>query len=242
MYKDFSKIYDKLMYDCDYSAYAEFLRGKICKGRAEKPKGIEIGCGSGEMTLRLHALGLEIAGIDLSPEMLSVAVAKARCQKAKVMFLEGDAVDFEYRKNLDFVVSPIDCFSYLEKEDFIRAVANVRAHLGLGGVFCFDLRAEGALLEMAKEKLFFEDTDELSWFWQCQKDGEKIDMNLTFFLKREDGNYEKIEETQTFFPHKKQDVLQILQEAGFGNIQAFEGGNTEFSLGKDRLLFVCEGI
>lgn len=45
--------------------FAELVRGPV----------LDAGCGPGQITLHLHALGLDVQGIDLSPSMIAVARA-----------------------------------------------------------------------------------------------------------------------------------------------------------------------
>ncbi|MDV6263243.1 class I SAM-dependent DNA methyltransferase [Rhodococcoides yunnanense] len=72
-------------YDTVAESYAELVREEL-DGRhlehgllatfADRVPGghvLEVGCGSGRITDHLHRLGLEVAGIDLSPNMIEVA-------------------------------------------------------------------------------------------------------------------------------------------------------------------------
>ena len=43
---------------------------------ARGPDVLDLGCGTGNLTMRLARLGLHVAGVDLSPEMLAVARRK----------------------------------------------------------------------------------------------------------------------------------------------------------------------
>ena len=45
------------------AVFAETVRGKI----------LDVGCGPGRITAHLHELGMDISGVDLSPEMIGIA-------------------------------------------------------------------------------------------------------------------------------------------------------------------------
>lgn len=52
---------------------------------------LDVGCGTGEMTLLLAEMGYNVTGIDLSEKMLQKARVKAKSSKRKVRFERGDA-------------------------------------------------------------------------------------------------------------------------------------------------------
>ncbi|MGA5824333.1 class I SAM-dependent DNA methyltransferase [Kitasatospora sp. NPDC094028] len=62
--------------------------------RAERPDGkvAELGCGSGRVTGHLHALGLDVSGVDLSPRMVELA----RRDHPEVPFRVGSLFDLPY--------------------------------------------------------------------------------------------------------------------------------------------------
>lgn len=59
------------------SAFADLVRGR---GPVA-----DVGCGPGQVTARLHALGLDASGVDLSPAM----IARARADHPHLRFAEG---------------------------------------------------------------------------------------------------------------------------------------------------------
>ena len=52
---------------------------------------LDLGCGTGELTLVLQQRGCEVVGVDLSPEM----VAKAREKGVDARVMDGHAMTFE---------------------------------------------------------------------------------------------------------------------------------------------------
>ncbi len=239
MYKELSQFYDTLMYDCDYEKWSQYFYSQIKENREGKISGLELGCGSGEMTVRLKKLGLDIHGLDISPEMLEKAYGKALANRLQIMFLEGSCVDFDFKKNLDFVIAPIDCFSYVSQEDIKKTFENVAAHLKAGGVFMFDIRSQHELENTHANNLFFEDADDICWFWENQLCENKVEMNITIFEKV-DKLYKKHTEKQTFFIHKTNDLTAMLQNAGFENITLFSAPDkSEFEEKSQKLLVKC---
>ena len=53
-------------------------------------------------------------------------------------------------------------------------------------------------------------------------------MDLTFFIRRDDGLYERKEETHFQYAHTEEEVVAALKEAGFARVE------TEGHLGGDK--------
>ena len=63
--------YDAINADIDYVKWANFIEkilNKECRSRPELV--LDLGCGTGKMTLELAKRGYDMTGIDYSPEML----------------------------------------------------------------------------------------------------------------------------------------------------------------------------
>ena len=72
---EFSAVYDRLQ-DADYDRFADFYK-KVFEKFNKKPELVlDLGCGTGSVTLRLSKMGYDMIGIDLSCEMLDIARKK----------------------------------------------------------------------------------------------------------------------------------------------------------------------
>jgi ubiquinone/menaquinone biosynthesis C-methylase UbiE len=81
-----AKLYDRIWGKYDYDTDVKFL-DKLLKRHSCK-KVIDIGCGTGNHTVRLSNLGYETTGIDVSPEMLKIAKSKIKGRKIEIK--QGD--------------------------------------------------------------------------------------------------------------------------------------------------------
>ncbi len=66
---------------------------------------LDLGCGTGSLSVLLTELGFTVQGVDLSPRMLEQAAAKALSRGVEVDFLEGDASDPQVDGPFDVVLS-----------------------------------------------------------------------------------------------------------------------------------------
>lgn len=66
---------------------------------------LDIGCGTGTLSVLLAELGYEVLGVDLSPRMLEQAALKAARHRVAVRFELGDAARPEVDGSFDVVLS-----------------------------------------------------------------------------------------------------------------------------------------
>lgn len=63
-------------------------------------------------------------------------------------------------------------------------------------------------------------------------------MDVTLFVKRKDGAFDRFDEHHTQYIHEEEDLSAALSGAGFSLIRA-EGHLGEHKEGSDRLNFIC---
>ena len=86
-YSVLARHYDSLMADTDYAGYADFYERIIEKYAPSQPKRlIDLGCGTGSVSVLLAEKGFEVTGVDLSCEMLSAALKKAPDKHVKAIW------------------------------------------------------------------------------------------------------------------------------------------------------------
>lgn len=105
---------------------------------------LELGCGSGRVLLPTAEAGLEIVGLDNSPEMLALARTKlsqlpAETQ-ARVQFIEADIRDFHLGRTFKLITIPLRSFLHLHTPtDQRQALACIHEHLADDGRLIFNL-------------------------------------------------------------------------------------------------------
>jgi SAM-dependent methyltransferase len=131
----YSRYYDLLYRDKDYAAEAGYVHDLIARYRPGAKTVLDLGCGTGRHAALLAQRGYQVAGVDLSEEMLNVA----RKGAPKLDFTQGDVRTVRLGKTFDVVASLFHVMSYQTSNDDLRAaLATIREHLAPGGVFVFD--------------------------------------------------------------------------------------------------------
>jgi SAM-dependent methyltransferase len=132
-------LYDSFSFSGDLPFYLELAR-------TQGPRVLEVACGSGRVLVPLVRAGFDVVGIDVSPHMLELTHAKldgladgavgagrARLELADMRaFHVGDA-------QFDLAIVAVKSFAYLtERDDQLRCVQTIAAHLRPGGVLAID--------------------------------------------------------------------------------------------------------
>lgn len=135
------------LYDADYEAlgWRDDLALYRELARAAGGPVLEMGCGSGRVLLELARSGVEVSGLDLSPEMLAVLGRRLAAEPPEVRervkrLVVGDARDAEPAERFALVIAPFRVVQhFVERADQRAWLANVTRHLAPGGELVFDV-------------------------------------------------------------------------------------------------------
>ena len=228
MYSDFAGVYDRLMRDVDYDAWATHYRALLKKaGVSDGALVLEAACGTGSMTIRL-ARHYDMLPGDLSQEMLSLAAKKARDAGLVIPFLLQNMRSLKAHKPLDAVIAACDAVNYLQSPaDLSRFLRSAFAALRPGGAVAFDVSSEYKLRQVLGNAPQVYADDTLCYMWQNSwgEKTRKLDMRLDIFTLMGDGAWQRIQEAQTQRAWKEEEISDALQASGFTRVRCF-GGNT----------------
>lgn len=225
-YRDFAGIYDLLMDDFDYPAWADYYMALIAQTGAPVNTICECACGTGSLTVHFAKKGLRVIGVDISREMLELAGEKARQNGVQVQLVCQDMARLALPKPVDAVLATCDGVNYLTSEKRVKAFFEA-AHAALksGGVLAFDISSAHKLRNVLGNSFFGEERDEAAYLWQNRLEGDIVHMDLTFFIQEEEDLYRRITETHRQRAHEVQELTALLQECGFEQIRVFGDQN-----------------
>jgi SAM-dependent methyltransferase len=117
----------------DWPGEIDFYRTMAIEIKEKAGAVLEIGCGTGRVTLQLAQEGISIVGMDLSPAMLNIARQKSY-EVPNVRWVEGDMLAFDLEECFDLIIIPGHSFQFmLTPEDQIASLKCIRRHLAPHG-------------------------------------------------------------------------------------------------------------
>ena len=142
-YTSFAAVYDMFMDNIPYEDWGAYVISLLREQGIEDGLILDLGCGTGSMTEILAREGYDMTGIDISPDMLQIAIEKRMESGADILYLNQDMREFELYGTVRAIVSICDSMNYLlEKEDLVKTLRLVNNYLDPEGIFIFDLNTE----------------------------------------------------------------------------------------------------
>ncbi len=229
-YEEFALVYDMFQDNVDYEAWASYLQDRLTDFDIRDGLVLDLGCGTGTMTELLASAGYDMIGVDGSEEMLLRASEKRAESGHSILYLLQDMTEFELYGTVRAVVSVCDSLNYLlEEEELLQTFRLVNNYLDPGGIFIFDMNTEYKYRELLGSCTIAENREEGSFIWENDYDEESgiNEYDLTLFVRREDGLYEKSEEEhyQKAWPVEK--VKELLEAAGMTVITVYDAYTQE---------------
>ena len=128
----------------DIPFYVSLARAAAARGE----RVLELGCGTGRVTIPMAQTGAEVVGIDNATPMLGVARRKTEALGLKnVSWLQADMADFALRTRFGLAVIPFRSLQMLLTEERQRAcLACIRDHLVAGGRLALNVANPAQLL------------------------------------------------------------------------------------------------
>ena len=246
-YKTTAKYYDSdnkdlLKDDIDfYIDYADKLNGKV----------LELGCGTGRITIPLARAGHQVWGLDVSEPMLDVFREKAKKENKNLQILHGDMRNFKLNQKFKLIFIPFRTFQSLitedEQKDCLKCCHDHLSNDGLFIVNVFKL-LEGHLDEswVQPEKTDYE-TIENGIKIKRTHIRERVDLKnqviypkLIYYVTDKDGVTEKYYEHLAMKYYYADQLKELLQKNGFEVINEF-GYYDKCSIEEGgEIIFVCK--
>ncbi len=223
--------------DCDYPQWSQYFIEGLSRLGAGK-KGMELGCGSGAFSRALARAGYEMTGADLSLPMLTKGKALAAEEGLRIRFLQADARTVRSIEKFDFILSPNDCYNYMPPSALVSAFRHAAACLKKGGIFWFDVSSPCKLRNKVANNMFADDRDDVTYLCFSALSDDRVDLDVTLFVKERNGAYSRFDEKHTQYIHEEGDILAALVQAGF-TVERVEGHLGEDKEGSDRWNFIC---
>ena len=235
IYDLLAPFYDAINADIDYKKWADFFEkifDKECKTRPGLV--LDLGCGTGRMTLELSKRGYDMTGIDYSPEMLDIARDIAEKEGADVLWLCQDMREFELYGTVDATVCCLDCINHLESiDDLERCFKLVHNYLIPDGIFIFDVNGKYKFENIYADNTYAMEEEGGMCVWENYYDADSkiCDFYITLFKECDDGRYERYDETQSERMYTLEELKKSLEKSNMEFVNAYS--DFDFAPGSD---------
>ena len=213
-YDALAVVYDRWTEGNDYDRWAAFVVDRFKNADRPVRHVVDLCCGTGAITRRLHAAGLRVTGIDASAAMLDRARALG---PADVEFVQGALPDAALPSDVEGAVCTFDSLNYLAGDgEFARTLAAVGAALPEGGLFVFDVNSTRKLVELHGNSHYGDDLDDFAYVWRNRMDEANhcVDFLITLFVRGGPAFQRFVEHhRQRWFPHDE--IIAAATDAGF---------------------------
>ena len=249
IYDLLAPIYDDINKEIDYSSWADFIE-RIIESSGDFPEKkliLDLGCGTGKMTLELARRGYDMTGIDNSSEMLDVARASAENEGLEnILWLNQDMREFELYGTVGVTVSCLDCMNHLtNSSDFKKCLSLVHNYLVPGGVFIFDVNGRGKFRRIYADNSYVMENESSMCIWQNYYNDKSgiCHFYITLFSENDSGSYDRYDETQTEKMYTLRSIKNMLSATGFEFVGAYSDfGFSEADDESDRIYIVAKCV
>ena len=225
LYDDaFAKVYDALMDDIDYDAWADYYLDLLARAGVRPGRLCDCACGTGALSERFAERGIRVTGADISAAMLERAQAKARLRGVQVMYVRQDMCALRLPRPVDALVCGCDGVNYLLDDARVGAFFTAaRGALKPGGALAFDVSTPYKLEKVLGNGFFGEERDDVAYLWSNRFDAQArtVTMDLTFFLREPDDRYRRFTEIHVQKAHEPEHLAALLEANGFTGVEVF---------------------
>jgi len=215
-YKTLATIYETLMKDCDYDKWSQYLLNCI-KKYSNGNRGLDLACGSGKITRFLAKNGYKMVGGDISEEMLIQAKNLSDKEKLNVNYFKADLCNLKLYGKFNFITIINDGINYVQQDKLLKTFTGLHKNLEKNGILLFDISSKYKLEEIIGNNLFGEDLEEVSYLWFNKLLEDRVEMDLSFFIKKGEY-YQKEEERHVQYIHTPQEIISVAEQVGFETI------------------------
>ena len=224
-YTGFATVYDLFMDNIPYQDWCAYVTSLLKEHGVSDGLVLDLGCGTGKLTRLLAAEGYDMIGVDLSEEMLEVALEHEMEDPKQILYLQQDMREFELYGTVRAIVSICDSMNYLtDYEDLVQTLKLVNNYLDPQGVFIFDMNTVHKYRDLIGDRTIAEARAECSFIWDYDYDPEtKInEYDLTLFIQEEDDLYRRFVETHYQKAYELEEVKRAIAEAGMEFVTVYD--------------------
>ncbi len=196
--------YDSFIDEVVYQEYLDLVNKYSSLGSM-----LDIGCGTGKLSIEFAKLGYDVVATDLSEEMLNIVDYRSKEENVDIevaLYDMLDPIDYEF----DVVIASMDVINHLsDLEDVEFGFANIYNSINNNGIFVFDVLSVEFIDAFDG---YTEDDEDYHFHWGSHKGDREHSIIHTITLNIEDSHEEVKIYEQT---HDTEEYEKIIKNIGF---------------------------
>lgn len=228
-YDNFSRFYDRLTDNVEYEKRADYFCRLLSLCGIKGGILLDLGCGTGSMSIKMAQKGFDVIGVDSSVGMLNAARQKAFESGEQILLLNQKMQSIDLYGTVDCAICVLDGINHLPCVDDVRKTfERVSLFMNKGGAFIFDVNTVYKHREILADNAFVYEFDDLFCVWQnnYNENDNSVDILLDFF-EEENGVYYRSGESFTEQAYDLDLIASLLSETGFELIGVYDDMTTE---------------
>lgn len=220
-YESFARFYDALMENAEYDKRSEYYHKLLCDNGIKDGILLDVGCGTGSMSLRMSGYGYEVIGVD--PGIGMLMQARQKTAGTDILLLNQSMETLDLFGTIDCAISTLDCINHIDsKENVQKGFEKVSLFMNPGGIFAFDVNTIYKHRNELGDNAFVIENENVFCTWQNSlNEDDSVEITLDFF-EEEDGVYYRESESFTEKAYELNDISDMLEKAGFEVINIYD--------------------
>lgn len=217
-YNGFAYWYDDLNYEADYEPIYHYISHTLEKHGLKNEIVADLGCGTGEICLRLAQNGYDMIGVDASADMLSMVQQKKEALKLtnNPFLLCQPLQELDLYGSIGAAISTFDTFNHLKHSDLEKTFERLSLFIEPHGLLIFDMNTPYKHTHILKNNTFTIETKDgyCEWTNKLNITEKKTEIHLKFFENNcfcfEENFYEYIYEPATLKKQLEKNHFTVL--------------------------------
>ena len=225
-YKEFSYYYDYFNYTADYDVLADTIHKWASAEQLDGKIACDLGCGTGELAIRLNEKGWDVIAVDCSEEMLDVFMDKREeLGLYNILILNQDITQLDMYGTVDLFTCTFDTVNHLNGAQDVQKLFNkVSLFMHPDGVFIFDMNSEYKHINVLGNELFNFDEEEAACIWKNTLDKENGRTNISINISDKQSGEKYSEDFYEYF-YSMEEIKNMLKKAGLKICKVVDGEN-----------------
>lgn len=247
IYNNFSEFYSNGPYLNYSNKVASYFHEVLDDFEIKGKKVLDVACGEGNFLRNIYNQGYNCTGIDLSKEMIKIALNKNLDHKMNIDYFVNDMRNFNLHSKFDIITCWFDSLNYILKTDELSSVfKNIYNSLINNGCFIFDMNTiyglsviwtdNNMLIQQNNEKFF--ESHETSYNYE----NNTAELIITMFKIHKNNVWKKYVEKHVERAYRIDIIYNLLKINGFKEIYYFSSlyPIVEFANDSPRVYFICK--